>query len=46
MNKVKYLLTYRLAEIICDLNVEFVKLYIDYKSRTRDQMEQVFDSEG
>ncbi len=40
MNKVKYLLTYRYAEIIHDLTVEFVKKYIDYKSRTRDQMEQ------
>jgi|SRR3989344_3166079 len=40
MNKVKYLLTYRYSEIIHDLTVEFVKKYIDYKSRTRDQMEQ------
>ncbi len=36
----KYLLTYRYAEIICDLTIEFVKRYIDYKSRTKDQMEQ------
>jgi restriction system protein len=36
----KYLLTYRYAEIIHDLTVEFVKKYIDYKSRTKDQMEQ------
>jgi restriction system protein len=40
MNKVKYLLTYRYAEIIHDLTVEFVDLYIDRKSRTKDQMEQ------
>lgn len=40
MNPVKHLLTYRYAEIIHDLTVEFVKKYIDYKSRTRDQMEQ------
>ena len=40
MNKVKYLLTYRYAEIIHDLTFEFVKTYIDYRSRTRDQMEQ------
>ncbi len=38
--KYKYLLTYRYAEIIHDLTMEFVKKYIDYKSRTRDQMEQ------
>lgn len=40
MNKVKYLLSYRYSEIIHDLTMEFVKLYINYKSRTRDQMEQ------
>lgn len=40
MNKIKYLLTYRYALIIHDLTVEFIKKYIDYKSRTRDQMEQ------
>lgn len=40
MNKVKYLLTYRYALIIHDLTVAFVQKYIDYKSRTRDQMEQ------
>lgn len=40
MNPVKRLLTYRYAEIIHDLTVEFVKKYIDYKSRTKDQMEQ------
>lgn len=38
--KHKYLLTYRYAEVIHDLTVIFVKKYIDYKSRTRDQMEQ------
>jgi restriction system protein len=31
---------YLQAEIIYDFTVEFVKLYIDYKSRTKDQMEQ------
>ncbi|MDO8637983.1 MAG: four helix bundle suffix domain-containing protein [Candidatus Daviesbacteria bacterium] len=36
----KYLKTYQLAVIIFDLNMEFVRLYIDYKSRTKDQMEQ------
>lgn len=40
MNKVKYLLTYRYAEIIHDLTVKFVKIYINYRSRTKDQMEQ------
>jgi four helix bundle suffix protein len=40
MNKVKYLLTYRIAEIIQDLTVEFVKSYIDQYSRTKDQMVQ------
>ncbi len=38
--KYKYLLTYRYTEIIHDLTSEFYKLYIDRKSRTRDQMEQ------
>lgn len=38
--KYKYLLTYRYAEIIYDLTFAFVKKYIDYKSRTKDQMEQ------
>ena len=28
------------AEIIYDFTVEFTKLYIDFKSRTRDQMDQ------
>ncbi|MBI5613420.1 four helix bundle protein [Candidatus Gottesmanbacteria bacterium] len=40
MNKVKYLLTYRYALMIHDLTVVFVQKYIEYKSRTRDQMEQ------
>lgn len=40
MNKVKYLLTYRYALIIHDLTAEFAKKYIDYKSRTKDQVEQ------
>ena len=40
MNPVKRLLTYRYAEIIHDLTVEFVRKYIDYHSRTKDQMEQ------
>ena len=36
----EYLLAYKLTIPIYDLTVEFVKKYIDYKSRTRDQMEQ------
>ena len=31
---------FKQTEIIYDFTVEFVKLYIDYRSRTRDQMEQ------
>lgn len=31
---------FKQSEIIYDFTVEFVKLYIDYKSRTKDQMEQ------
>ncbi len=38
--KYKYLLTYRYAEIIYDLNVEFCKHYIEKFSRTYDQMIQ------
>lgn len=38
--KYKYLLSYRYAEIIVDLNVQFIKKYISLKSRTYDQMEQ------
>jgi len=32
--------SYQTAEIICDLNVVFVRLYIAMGSRTKDQMEQ------
>lgn len=38
--KHKYLLTYRYAEIIQDLTVQFCAKYIDRYSRTKDQMEQ------
>lgn len=31
---------FKQSEIIYDFTVEFVKKYIDYKSRTKDQMEQ------
>jgi len=31
---------FKQSEIIQDFTVEFIKLYIPYKSRTRDQMEQ------
>lgn len=31
---------FKQAEIIYDFTIEFVKRYIDYKSRTKDQMEQ------
>lgn len=40
MEGYKYLSSYILATVICDLNVPFIKNWIDYKSRTRDQMEQ------
>lgn len=40
MEGYKNLTTYILATVICDLNVEFIKRWISYKSRTRDQMEQ------
>ena len=42
MNKAGYgyLLAYKITVPIYDLTVEFVKKYIDYKSRTKDQMEQ------
>ena len=46
MEGYKHLSTYILATVICDLNVGFIKRWINYKSRTCDQMEQVFDSEG
>lgn len=36
----EYLLAYKVTVPIYDLTIEFVKKYIDYKSRTRDQMEQ------
>jgi four helix bundle suffix protein len=36
----KTLASYKQAEIVCDFTAEFVKLYIDKFSRTRDQMEQ------
>lgn len=38
--KYKYLLTYRYAEIIADLTVEFCKKYVEKYSRTYDQMVQ------
>jgi four helix bundle suffix protein len=38
--KYKYLLTYRYAEMVYDLTVDFVKRYLDRKSRTIDQMVQ------
>src|SRR5579872_7020572 len=38
--KYKYLLSYRYAEIIVDLNVQFIRKWIPPKSRTCDQMEQ------
>ena len=40
LNKIKYLLTYRYSEIIHDLTIEFCRKYINYHSRTKDQMEQ------
>ena len=36
----EYLLAYKVTVPIYDLTVEFVKKFINYKSRTRDQMEQ------
>ena len=36
----KSLSFYQQSEIVYDFTVEFVKQYVDYKSRTRDQMEQ------
>lgn len=38
--KYKYLLTYRYAEIIFDLNGEFCRRWVDRRSRTFDQMIQ------
>lgn len=40
MEGYKQLASYILATVICDLNVEFIKRYIDPRSRTKDQMEQ------
>lgn len=40
MEGYKSLTTYILATVICDLNVEFISRNINYRSRTRDQMEQ------
>jgi len=36
----EYLLAYKITVPIYDLTVEFCKKYIDFKSRTKDQMEQ------
>lgn len=36
----EYLLAYKITVPIYDLTIEFCKRYIDYKSRTKDQMEQ------
>ena len=38
--KYKYLLTYRYAEVIFDLNGEFCRRWVDRRSRTFDQMIQ------
>ena len=38
--KHKYLLTYRYAEMIHDLTVPFCEKWIDWRSRTKDQMVQ------
>jgi len=35
-----YLLAYKITVPIYDLTMEFTQLHIDYKSRTKDQMEQ------
>lgn len=43
--KHKYLLTYRYAEIIQDLTLEFCNKYIDKRSRTHDQMVQASRSD-
>lgn len=40
MEGYKYLSSYVLAVVIFDLTMEFVKRWVDYKSRTKDQMEQ------
>jgi four helix bundle suffix protein len=36
----EYLLAYKITIVIYDYTVEFCKRWIDYKSRTKDQMEQ------
>lgn len=36
----EYLLAYKLTVPIYDYTIEFCKRWVDYKSRTRDQMEQ------
>jgi len=36
----EYLLTYKLTTVIYDLTVQFTKRWIDWRSRTRDQMDQ------
>lgn len=40
MEGYKYLNSFVLATVICDLTVEFVKRWVNPKSRTTDQMEQ------
>lgn len=40
MENYKKLSSYLLASVICDMTIQFVKRYIHFKSRTRDQMEQ------
>lgn len=40
MEGYKRLTTYILTTVICDLNVEFISKNIDFRSRTKDQMEQ------
>lgn len=40
MERYKNLASYTLATVICDLNVEFVRRFINPYSRTKDQMEQ------
>ncbi|KKP95689.1 MAG: hypothetical protein UR99_C0026G0018, partial [Candidatus Moranbacteria bacterium GW2011_GWD2_36_12] len=32
--------SFQMSTLVYDLTVEFTKRYIDYKSRTRDQMDQ------
>lgn len=40
MEKYKNLSSYVLATVICDLTMEFCERWINYRSRTKDQMEQ------